>query len=259
MQTAYLAADLLALRRGLREVPGLSRIYFGHETCPWRFPSEKDVAEARGVAEGEGLGFTLVTPPIHQAHLDGFLQRLARFRPSLGDEIVFNDLGLLFAAASSGHAAAPVMGRLLLPLPNDPQMAAAARANPGTSAIGLAADPSIPKALLTLGVVRRDLDSPWAAVAAPEGHPVPFSLHRPWGVLTVTRLCPWARTMSGWGNLTGCAAPCRGHHLRLAGDEEPEREAVIAGNAWYALLPEPSAPLPSIVDRLVLQDPLLLG
>src|SRR5512138_2624335 len=115
MQTAWLATSVEEARRAVRAVGGLSRLYFGHETCPWRFPGEDEVRQARALAAAEGLGFTLVTPPIPQSRLDGFLQRLESFRPAPGDEVVFNDIGLLHAAAASSHPATRVMGRLLLP------------------------------------------------------------------------------------------------------------------------------------------------
>ncbi len=211
------------------------RLYFGHETCPWRLPTRPLLRKALAKARADKKPFTLVTPVLD----DRGLKRALSLLGELGgeDELVVNDLGLLRAARAEGWDGQIALGRLLTrqrrgggwrsELPAEPGAASYLRGcsldSPGTARFFRS----------RYGVTRFEVDDLAQGVRLPSlGRDYRFSLYTPYSIMTLTSLCPWIFDGRGWGREGGCAAPCRGAHLVLEPEEGGEA-LLMAGCAQF--------------------------
>ncbi len=99
------------------------RIYFGHETCPFRLPTPRQAGEAAGVFREHGLQVSLVTPPaLANEGLKIALAVIEAMRRNLDElEVVCNDWGVMEYTARNGLGT-PVIGRLLAAQAADPRI-----------------------------------------------------------------------------------------------------------------------------------------
>ena len=109
-ERAVFVTEIEALPVGLE---GFDRLYYGHETCPWRLPDRRELKRAREEAARLGMSFTLVTPTLDEWSLDMVGELLEDLDGDEGAEIVVNDVGLLDELSRRGRRGTVVVGRLL--------------------------------------------------------------------------------------------------------------------------------------------------
>ena len=98
--------------------PNYHRVYVGSEFCERLIPAEKEVKTALKFCEKNGLGFTLVTPPLTYwgvARVKDILEILPE-----ETEVVINDWGILKDVKRLKLT--PVLGRLLVKYKRDPRI-----------------------------------------------------------------------------------------------------------------------------------------
>lgn len=205
-------ADLDALEGG-----GYAGVAFGAEFCACRLPELDDVAKARERCAELGISFSLMTPLTREAHFERVVRWLIQAADQ-GDEVSFNDLGLLhaFKTAAIRHTA----GRLLSRQRRDHRVAGMIDASPEDAAAlrqSLWNDPETLASLAEMGVTRVELDAlPWGA-ARPDLPPgMALTVCGPWAPVTLTPSCPWST------DPLDCPAPCAGASpVRQESDEDP--------------------------------------
>ncbi len=252
MERALYTRDLARIRRARRD--GFSRVYFGEDLCEALLPSPRELAEARVVSDGEGLGFTLVTP----MGTDGMVHRVVELLDvlegdSVANEVVANDYGTL-KLLSERPGLVGIFGRILNKQARDPRVARGKGGDLG------ALSPPMLALLRSRGVRRVELDNtlPGAPGVAQEGLRV--SLYTPYAVLTLTRMCAFNRAdPAGTGHTVELVGRCRRHcldagryTLRHAGLDVP---LLLRGNALLYRVDTLPVDLGALgIDRLIVQD-----
>lgn len=221
-----------------RELPaeGYSRLYFGHEFCPYRLPSRRRIREMREAALGQGMAFTLVTPRFDEEDLDR-IERLIEVIDPAVDEIVVNDVGLFDLLHRRAWKGPLVLGRLLTKQRRGaawkgdlPDEEGALRYLQGSSLDS----PGFVELFRDRYDVRRfEIDNLIQGVTVgdlPEG--TSLSVYHPWLFLTLTRHCPWRFDGRSWSAGEGCSAPCRNDLLSLI-PREGGREIIMGSMAQF--------------------------
>lgn len=202
---------------------GFDRLYFGVEFCELALPSVKDVARAKRHADERSMGFTLVTPYVTDAGLDGVGRLIGAMAESGPAEVVVNDYGTL-SVLRRFPSLTPVFGRLLTRQKRGFGISAKARSVPDMLAdhfrrSNVDAEP-VALFLREYGIGRVELDNLIQGVDVDlAGAGLKGSLYTPYGYITTTRACPYSFDGRGWKSMTGeCGKACRSDLLLLDGD-----------------------------------------
>lgn len=216
-QTVEQALCLHRLPENLPE--GYTRLYFGAEFCPWRFPQVDDLLEAVQLARRAGWAFTLVTPVITEPFLPRLRKALAQILPLLKDtdEVLVSDWGGIAQVREISPQATVVLGRTLsgqkrgprildLELSADQKEYFQSGSWNSTEAVAL---------LQRRGIGRIELDNLLQGIA-PLPAAICASLHLPFAFVTSSRNCPYADP----GHSGPCPAPC-GDVFVLESEQSP--------------------------------------
>lgn len=188
LQKAFFAETLpLLLKRDLSE---FDRVYFGHETCDRRLPSQQELSEAKELCRRKSLPFSLVTPFCTNAgikKLDQLLKLLSK-----GDEIIVNDFGVLKLAHENSKAEI-VCGRLLNKQYRDPVIASFDKAPSELKEhlkTSQASSGLFRELLKGFDVKRVELDNLLQGIGTNlSGTGLTASLYHPFTFIAATRLC----------------------------------------------------------------------
>lgn len=228
---------------------GYTRLYFGAEFCPWRFPTPAAIAAALGAAHAVGWAFTLATPVLAEHFRPRLRQTLAQLLPLFTDhdEVLISDWGTLAPLRELGAGCRIVLGRALSGQKRGPQILdldlSAAELDYFRQGSWYAA--AARELLVEEGIDRVELDNLPQGLA-PLPAPLHGSLHYPYAMVTSSRNCPFR---AGAGD-AGCSATC-GEIFTLS---TPQSRLPLyqGGNTQFLLLPDlPADPAALGLDRLV--------
>lgn len=169
---------------------GISRIYFGSETCEKKIPSAAEVKQAMAYCKKRSLGFSLMSPFC----TDFGIARLKKIFPLLSeeDEIIANDFGVLLSAKKCN--AQIVAGRLLNRQSRDPRIASLKGNVPEEMlehlSLSQASLSEFRKILSSFSVKRVELDNLLHGIGTSiSGTGFSASLYFPMVFVSATRLC----------------------------------------------------------------------
>ena len=192
--------------------PGYGRLYYGNEFCERLMPTGEGLKLALEFAGERGVSLTLVTPYVTE-------NRLARLRELLdimvadarGDEVVFNEWGVLRVLHNGYSGLTPVMGRLLNRMKRGPRlMTVIDKLPPSTVRYfrdNYLKNPALNDFLATHGVGRVELDNLLQGFDFKLEH-LRGSLYTPYVYVSTTRLCLSA----------GCEDPSRATEVTVGAD-----------------------------------------
>jgi hypothetical protein len=226
-----------------------SRLYFGAEFCPWRFPSLESLSRFVAIARQSGLPVTIMTPVLNETFLPRFRAQMEALLPLLseGDELLASDLGTIHFVRQLSSEVTLVAGRVLSGQKRGPRIldldlndAERDYFQQGrwyqTETLGFLAEQSIE---------RVELDNLLQGIAAlPK--PLTGSLHLPYAMVTSSRNCP-VRTPGEYGVCSGGCDTV----LKLK-NSQTALPLFQAGNTQFLKNPEPPADLSALrIDRIV--------
>jgi len=174
---------------------GFSRLYFGQEFCQRLVPSVKELERALDFASGKNFDFTFVTPYVTDEglrKLGPLFQKVGEERP--GNEVVFNDWGVLRILNQRHPDLEPVMGRLLNKMKRGPRLMNFLDTLPQTTLEyfkSCSLDvPLYRQFLISNGVRRVELDNLLQGIDLDLSNSgIIASLYIPYAYITTTRLC----------------------------------------------------------------------
>ena len=239
-----------------RTAADCQRLYGGAEFCFWRFPDLPELDLLLDESRRRDIGFTLVTPLVHESERALLGRRLAGFLPRLGsdDEVVISDWGVLELVRSIRSDLTIVLGRVL----------SGQKRGPRITRMELKAEEldyfrqgswysrSAAALLAEHGIRRVELDNLLQGLAPlPDG--LAGSLHLPYAMVTSSRNCPYRSQPTG----TSCPAPCG--EVFVLETEETDHRLLQAGNTQFIEVPRPPDELVALgIDRLVIHPSLPL-
>ena len=254
------------------DLPAPTRLYFGVEFCQHLLPTRDDVQAAVAFANERGWAFTLLTPYMVDAFVEGTAALLDVVESALDPEVVVNDWGVL--RILEGRAVRSVLGRGLHRQQRDPRLPDVGPEHlggdevPDTWKQGSLGSRYFRRFLDAVGVGRVELDAPLhGSEDLPDG--VPVSLHLPFGMVASGRIC----MVSSWGKSAStrfvapvaCDAPCRRFTIELRApwsrrEDGAERLPLVAQGSFIPLsrllnrrrnaLPEPEEdPAPRFLQK----------
>lgn len=97
----------------------ISRIYFGNEFCENKLPSVDDIELTMSFCINNGIGFTLLLPPMSTKNILGFTLLLEKLASLYSFEVVCNSWGTI-ESLHSLNGISLIMGRLLNKIKHDP-------------------------------------------------------------------------------------------------------------------------------------------
>jgi len=253
-ERAVFVTEIDALPEGLE---GFDRLYYGHETCPWRLPDRRELKRAREEAARLGMSFTLVTPTLDEHALDMVSALIDDLDGDEGAEIVVNDVGLLEELSRRGRRGTVVVGRLLTRQRRGAGWRGSLPAEDEAAGYLMGSSLESPRLVewfrSRYGIRRFEIDDLLQGVrVGPLPGDVRLSVYSPYVVLTVTRLCPWTFDGRRWRRSEGCSAPCRGSRLVLEA-EEGGAPIHMGGCAQFLKREDGEIFSAPAVDRVVIQ------
>ena len=268
------AVELAARLAGSNGSTQFTHCAFGTEFCENLLPSPESLDAARSAACSRSLGFTFLTPYAGNA---GLAKLRALFARLDGDEVVFNDWGVLRLLRREFPSLVPVQGRLLYKSLRDPRIMglyAEAPAQPATLAALQRSNldnESYTEWLAALGVSGVEIDSlPQGTDLAFAGRGLGVRVYLTFGVIATSRLCLAAglhyRKPDKFQPGAPCRHECQTHLVDYAYTNSPfanrDQRFYLKGNTYFyahtermleALAREAEA---GRVSRLVLQPRL---
>lgn len=226
-----------------------SRLYFGAEFCPWRFPATEQLLRFVETARRVGLPVTIATPVLNETFLPRFKQQIQALLPELNeqDELLASDLGTIRFVRQCSSAVALVAGRVLSGQKRGPRILDLQlnAAEIDYFRQGRWYQSEARSFLLEHAVTRVELDNLLQGIA-PLPEPLIGSLHRPYAMVTSSRNCPVRPT----GHYGPCPGGC-GDVMQLT---TPQSAVPLyqSGNTQFlqhAALPKDLAKLR--IDRVV--------
>ncbi len=182
----------------LNEIPPgeWSRLYFGAEFCPWRFPSTDLLLRFLALGHQAGLPVTIATPILNETFLPYFKAQITQLLPllSAGDEILASDLGTIRFVRQLSTEVPLVAGRLLSGQKRGPRILDLDLSDAERDYFrqGRWYQSGAHSFLAEQGVGRVELDNLLQGVA-PLPAPLVGSLHLPYAMVTSSRNCPVRR------------------------------------------------------------------
>ncbi len=241
----------LALSRlsGISGLAAYARLYFGAEFCSWAMPSSREILEARNLARGSGLSFTLMTPVLREETLDELAELFSLLADDwqAEDELLISDFGALEPARRHLPQAQIILGRALSGQKRGPRITDLELSDEAAEYFrqGSWYGREAHRLLTDIGIGRVELDNLLQGVAPlPEG--IRGSLHHPWLMVTSSRNCPYHRNKSGRRCTLGC-----GEAFRLS-TPQTAHSLLQAGNSQFIENTELPVDLAALgIDRLV--------
>lgn len=226
-----------------------SRLYFGAEFCPWRFPSTEQLIRSVDFSHQSGLPVTIATPVLNETFLPRFKRQMKDLLPCLSaeDELLVSDLGAIRLVRELSATVSIIAGRVLSGQKRGPRIVdldlkmseleyfRQSRWHQSGAA----------EFLVEHGIRRVELDNLLQGVAPLPG-PLVASLHLPYAMVTSSRNCP----VRAPGDYGPCPGGC-GDAFRLT---TPQSDIPLyqAGNTQFLMNPLPPDDLVSLnVDRIV--------
>ena len=170
-----------------------SRLYFGAEFCPWRFPTTDILIKSIHTAQQAGLPITIATPVLNETFLPRFKKQLEEILPLLGanDEILASDLGTIRMVRQLSKDIIVVAGRVLPGQKRGPRILELdlQEAELDYFRQGRWYQTESREFLKEQGIARVELDNLLQGVA-PLPEPLVGSLHLPYAMVTSSRNCP---------------------------------------------------------------------
>lgn len=226
-----------------------SRLYFGAEFCPWRFPSTARLTQFIQTAHQAGLPVTIATPVLNETFLPLFKKQIDEILPRLdvGDELLASDLGTIRIVRRLSAEVTVVAGRVLSGQKRGPRITEldlqAAEQNYFRQGRWYQAESR--KFLYEHGITRVELDNLLQGIA-PLPEPLVGSLHLPYAMVTSSRNCP-VRSSGDYGP---CPGGC-GDVFKLT-TPQTNVELFQAGNTQFMHNPQPPDGLPALrINRQV--------
>jgi hypothetical protein len=172
------------------------RVYLGNEFCERLLPADEDLRDVLAAAREEGLGTTLLVPPLGDGGIDRLRGILAIFEreAGAGAEVAAGDWGTLRMLRRENPGLVPVLGRLLDKALRDPRAAPIyGQATPAARAVLSGSSASLPafrRFLLEMGIRRIELDAlPQGSGLDLRGSGIAAALHLPFGAVATGRPC----------------------------------------------------------------------
>ncbi len=182
-----------------------SRLYYGAEFCPWRFPITDNLIKAIHTAHQAGLPITITTPVLNEAFLPRFKKQLEDILPLLDadDEILASDLGTIRMVRRLSKDLSVVAGRVLSGQKRGPRILDLDLQDAELDYFrqGRWYQTESRKFLEEQGVTRVELDNLLQGIA-PLPEPLVGSLHLPYAMVTSSRNCP-VRAPGEYGPCSG--------------------------------------------------------
>lgn len=201
--------------------PGTRRIYCGSEFCERLLPSSDELRAVVDRAAEASIATTLVTPYVIDEELAVVKQLLQVFHEvSPSGEVVFSDWGVLWVLREEFPSLTPVLGRLLNKQTIDPRIESVMESSPASARshfqAAAADNPVVEAYLKDRGVNRIEFDNTCQGFIR-QGT-LPASLHVPYVLFSVTRLCPAANWGAGRGfrGIGSCRKECLRHQWEVA-------------------------------------------
>ena len=192
---------------------GVKRIYFGNEFCHRLLPSPEEVEQFADKAAAASMALTLVTPFVTDDELETVKKAIKAFHLFVPDgEVVFSDWGVLRVLKETYPSLTPVLGRLLNKQTIDPRIGSMIDEFQEKSRehfLSAAADnPEVTAFLVKMGVNRIEFENTFQGFVR-QGT-MPASLHYPYILFSLTRLCPSANLGAGRGfrGIGSCQREC---------------------------------------------------
>lgn len=256
MEKAILAESIALLER--LSLEGISRVYFGQETCERKIPLPQECSDAKRFCEKNSLGFSLLTPFATDAGAKKLKRLFSLLSPE--DEIIANDFGVMEEAKAC--KATVVAGRLLNRQFRDPRIASF-HAMPqellGHLSLSQAGSLEFRAILSSFGVKRVELDNLLQGTGTNlAGTGFSASLYYPFAFVSATRMC----LLAGSGRIQEskkvgifeCGRECQKFRFRLTNEFFP-KGLLLSGNALFfenEILPNPKELSSKGIDRLVI-------
>ncbi len=242
---------------------GLSRLYFGPETCERKLPSLQELEKAKAACKKNDLAFSLMTPFATDAGIERIKPLLKALSPE--DELIVNDFGVLQLASQT--KAEPVCGRLLNKQFRDPRIASFQASNEMLEHLSLsqASTKGFRKTLSEFGVKRVELDNLLQGIATSLSQTgFSASLYTPFVFISATRMCLAcnSKKLSDYKKIgvLNCGKECLSTHFEQTNKAFP-RPLLVFGNALFfenPSLPNQESLEEKGINRLVCNNSLKL-
>ncbi len=235
---------------------GTSRIYWGSEFCERLLPSSDELRTVVNRAAEASIDTTLVTPYVTDEELAEVRRILQVFHEVSPDsEVVFSDWGVLRVIREEFPSFTPVLGRLLNKQTIDPRIGPVMENSPASARShfqAAAADNPVVEAFLKdRGVNRIEFDNTRQGFIR-QGT-LPASLHVPYVLFSVTRLCPAANWGAGRGfrGIGSCRKECLHHQWEISFNGIREKVLSYGRAQLMANYNYPPDPAALGIDRIV--------
>ncbi|MFP5264080.1 MAG: hypothetical protein ACLGJB_19535 [Blastocatellia bacterium] len=255
-----------------------TRCVYGNEFCENLIPSPERLKDAIEAAREKNLKFTLVTPYVSDAGIK-LLRPLFDLlsRDGTGNEVVFNDWGVLNLLKRDYSGLIPVQGRLMNKSLRDPRITGvyAANVEEGTALVTLRGSNadcgSYQDLLLRMGVSTIELDNlPQGIDLTFAGSRVNTSIYMPFGFISTSRVCMAAgihyRKQDKFQPGASCQHECQTHLLEYTYTNSPfgnnDQKFLLKGNTYFYSHTEAmlrslfEKALKGLVNRIVFQPRL---
>ena len=232
--------------------PAFSRCAFGTEFCENLLPEPAALREALERARHLNIAFTLLTPYASDRGIEGLKQLFALLES--GDEVAFNDWGVLNVLRREFPHLVPVQGRLLNKSLRDPRVMAVygESSAPNSSLVVLQRsnldNASYTGLLARMGVGAVEMD------CLPQGTDLSFvergirvSVYLPFGFISTSRVCMAAglhyRKPDKFQPGAQCRHECQTHLVEYTYTNSPfsnrDQNFYLKGNSYFYLHSEP--------------------
>jgi len=233
-----------------------SRCAYGTEFCEHLLPSSDGLAEVARAVRERGLGFTFLTPYVSNAGIAQLRRLLERMEP--GDEVAFNDWGVLNLLRRGFPHLTPVQGRLLNKSLRDPRVMGVYGESPAADAAAAATFAALQRSsadcagyldlLARFGVRDVEMDNlPQGMDLGFADHGVRVAVYLPFGFISTSRVCMAAglhyRKADKFQPGAPCRHECQSHLVEYAYTNSPfsnrDQKFYLKGNTYFYAHTEP--------------------
>ncbi|HMV50680.1 MAG TPA: hypothetical protein PLD20_08775 [Blastocatellia bacterium] len=225
---------------------------FGNEFCEHLLPSAASLRQALAAAQSRNLAFTLLTPYVGNEGITALRPLFDALAEQAGNEVVFNDWGVLNLLRRDYPTLRPVQGRLLNKSLRDPRVTTMYAAAPApASALNVLQGSNLDNAsyammLRRFGVEMIEMDN------LPQGNDLnvgglAIAIYLPFGFISTSRVCMAAGLHYHKADKFQPGAPCRHecqtHLLEYQYTNSPfgnrDQKFYLKGNSYFYHHSEP--------------------
>jgi len=216
------------------------RVYFGHEFCQRKLPTNQDLDKAMAWAENRKSAFSLLTPFVTDAGLtqvQSLIERLSSKSAALSPEVIVNDWGVLRWTHRTFPEIPLALGRLLTKQKRGPRILQIAERLPEAAMDHFMRSnvdvPHFAEFLAGMSVKRVELDNLLQGIRRNGG--LPASLYYPYAYISTTRLCLLMngdRADKNPRSIGRCSRECRMYDVTLTHHNMPTPLS-LKGNAYF--------------------------